>query len=109
MSSSPQPRTNLLVPILLVTVLTVLIVDTLWRPAGLQPILADFYQWLMLLGGVALLLGVINVAVLHVRRIQAGARDWVLSLVLVGGSPRDFCGRRRRQRWRCQPACDVDL
>lgn len=83
MSSSPQPRTNLLVPILLVAVLTVLIVDTLWRPAGLQPFLADFYQWLMLLGGVALLLGAVNVVVLHLRRIQTGARDWVLSLVLL--------------------------
>jgi hypothetical protein len=83
MSSSPQPRTNLLVPILLVTVLAVLLVDTFWRPPELQPVLASFYQWLMLLGGVTLLLGVINVAVLHARRIQAGARDWMLSLILL--------------------------
>lgn len=50
---------------------------------GLRPATAVLYQWLMLFGGVALLLGVVNVAWLHLRRIQQGQRDWVLSLVLL--------------------------
>jgi hypothetical protein len=53
------------------------------------PVLEDaagsLYQWLALLGGTALLLGVVNVVVMHLRRIQTGQRDWVLSLVLLGG------------------------
>jgi hypothetical protein len=51
------------------------------------PVLADLagvlYQWLAFLGGTALLLGVANVVVMHLRRIQGGQRDWVLSLILL--------------------------
>lgn len=83
MPSSRQPRTNLLIPILLVAVLTLLIVDRTGVLPALKPVMASFYQWLMLLGGVALLLGVVNAAWLHGRRIQVGQRDWALSLVLL--------------------------
>lgn len=51
--------------------------------AGLQPLTGVVYQWLMWLGGIALLLGIANVAWLHLRRIQSGRRDWELSLVLI--------------------------
>jgi len=68
---------------LLVAVLMVLIVDRTGILPALKPVMANFYQGLMLLGGVALLLGVVNAAWLHGRRIQTGQRDWVLSIVLL--------------------------
>jgi len=54
---------------------------------GLLPRLAPFtlalYQWAIILGGVALLLGVLNVLWVHMRRIQHGQSAWWQSLVLV--------------------------
>lgn len=41
------------------------------------------FEWVILLAGVALLLGVVNVVWLHVRRILLGQRDWMLSLALL--------------------------
>ncbi|MCS6828692.1 MAG: hypothetical protein NZ553_18935 [Caldilinea sp.] len=41
------------------------------------------FEWAILLAGVALLLGVVNVVWLHIRRILLGQRDWMLSLALL--------------------------
>lgn len=41
------------------------------------------FAWAIVLGGVALLLGAINVAWVHLRRVQAGAPDWIGSLALL--------------------------
>ena len=49
----------------------------------LRDLTTQFYRWLLLLGAVALLLGVISVAWVHVRRIQRGLPEWHNSLVLV--------------------------
>lgn len=55
--------------------------------AGIAPSLrgltSQFYLWLLLLGAVALLLGTINLAWVHLLRIQKGQAGWVYSLVLV--------------------------
>jgi hypothetical protein len=61
----------------------VLVVDRIGIAPDLTGALSVGYQWLMLLAGVALLIGVVNVLALHLWRIQTGRRDWVLSLVLV--------------------------
>jgi hypothetical protein len=77
-----RPGANLLVALLILAAVTLLILEWL----GVLPLgaaLATGYQWLILLGGVALLLGVVNVAAMHLWRIQTGQRDWVLSLVLL--------------------------
>jgi len=83
--NSPRRRSsaNLLLTILILVALAVLIVDRLGIAPALGPALSVGYQWLMLLAGVALLIGVVNVLALHLWRIQAGQRDWVLSLILV--------------------------
>jgi type IV secretory pathway VirB3-like protein len=41
------------------------------------------FEWVIILAGVALLLGVVNVIWLHIRRILMGERDWILSLALL--------------------------
>jgi hypothetical protein len=88
MSSAPTPphrrsTANLLLTLLVVAAVVLLVVDRTGIAPGLGVALATGYQWLMLLGGVALLIGVANVLALHVWRIGGGQRDWVLSLVLV--------------------------
>jgi hypothetical protein len=78
------------VAVLLLAALSALLVERLGL-AGLFPAftpvfaaaLATGYQWLVFLAGAALLLGVANVAAMHLWRIQTGQRDWVLSLVLL--------------------------
>lgn len=41
------------------------------------------FEWIIILAGIALLLGVVNVIWLHIRRILVGERDWMLSLALL--------------------------
>lgn len=84
-SISPRQRSsaNLLLTFLILAALAVLIVDRIGIAPALSAVLSVGYQWLMLLAGVALLIGAVNVVALHVWRIQAGQRDWGLSLVLV--------------------------
>lgn len=41
------------------------------------------YAWTIILAAFALILGVFQVAVIHIRRIYTGHREWVNSLVLV--------------------------
>lgn len=83
MESARPSRINWLFSAVILAALVLLLVDQL----GLFPVLhaatGILYQWLILLGGVALLLGIVNVAWLHLRRILAGQRDWVLSVVLL--------------------------
>lgn len=42
-----------------------------------------FYEWVLLLTSVALLLGVAHLLATHLRRIQNGQQDWRYSLILV--------------------------
>ncbi len=49
----------------------------------LQPVTTTLYEWTLLLAGFALLLGIANVAFVHLRRILAGQRDWLGSLLLL--------------------------
>jgi hypothetical protein len=74
---------NLLLTFSVLAAAAVLVVDRSGIAPGLSAALVTGYQWLMLLGGVALLVGVANVLAIHLWRIGGGQRDWVLSLVLV--------------------------
>lgn len=49
----------------------------------LRPVTSALYEWAVVLGAVALLLGVLNVLWLHLRRIQHGQTGWWNSLALV--------------------------
>lgn len=81
--SSPPVRTNWVFAILLVAALVFVVLGRLPGWPGFSTVTRTGYTWAVLLGGVALLLGVINVLWLHIRRIALGQRDWGLSLVLV--------------------------
>jgi len=52
---------------------------------ALDGVVLGLYQLLVLLAGIGLLLGVVNVLVLHLRRIIHGQGEWSFSLVLVVG------------------------
>lgn len=82
MSSSPV-RSNWIFVILLVAALVFVLLGRLAGWPGFTTITRTGYTWAVLLGGVALLLGVVNVLWLHIRRIALGEREWGLSLVLV--------------------------
>ncbi|HHY55469.1 MAG TPA: hypothetical protein GYA08_08530 [Chloroflexi bacterium] len=81
--SSPSVRSNWFFVILLVAALIFVLLGRLPGWPGFATITRTGYTWAVLLGGVALLLGVVNVLWLHIRRIAHGQRDWGLSLVLV--------------------------
>jgi len=77
-----RPAGNLLLSVIIVLAGTMLVLDQL-DVAPIADVLALGYQWLILLAGVALLIGTLNVAAMHLWRIQTGQRDWMLSLVLL--------------------------
>lgn len=81
--SSPPMRNHWLFAILLLAALIFVVLGRLPGWPGFTTITRTGYTWALLLGGVALLLGVVNVLWLHIRRIALGQRDWGLSLVLV--------------------------
>ncbi len=76
-------RPSYLLIVLFVALTAVILLDRLLPTATTQAVVATIYQWLTVLGGAALLLGLVNVAWLHMRRVLRGQRDWALSLILV--------------------------
>lgn len=76
-------RPNYLLIVLFVALASLIVLDRLLPTPTTQTVVAILYQWLLLLGGVALLLGLVNVGWLHMGRVLRGQRDWVLSLLLV--------------------------
>lgn len=83
MPSTRLSATGFFISLLAIACFALLLLAQTNAGAKLQPITGVMLQWLMWLGGAALLLGVANVAWLHLRRIQSGRRDWELSLVLI--------------------------
>jgi hypothetical protein len=61
----------------------VIVLDRVFGVPVLRQMSTALYQWTIVLAAVALLLGVANVALVHVQRIYAGGRDWGNSLLLV--------------------------
>ena len=76
-------RPSYLLIVLFVALAGVIVLDRLLPTPTTQAVVATIYQWLGVLGGAALLLGLVNVAWLHMRRVLRGQRDWALSLILV--------------------------
>ena len=72
--NSPRQRSsaNLLITLLILAALAVLIVDRSGIAPALSTALSVGYQWLMLLAGVALLIGAVNVVAMHLWRIADG-------------------------------------
>lgn len=83
MSSPRSLRTNWLFVILLIAALVFVVASRVGGTPTLAAIYATGFEGVLLLAGVALLLGVVNVVWLHARRIALGQRDWTLSLVLL--------------------------
>lgn len=81
--SNPPVRSNWIFVFLLVAALIFVLLGRLPGWPGFTTITRMGYMWAVLLGGVALLLGVVNVLWLHIRRIALGQRNWGLSLALV--------------------------
>ena len=69
MSNAPPVRSNWVFVILLVAALAFVVAGRLPGWLGLATLANTGYTWALLLGGVALLLGVVNVLWLHIRRI----------------------------------------
>jgi len=76
-------RPSYLLIVLFVAIGGLITLDRLAPTPTSQAVTTVLYQWLLLLGGAALLLGLVNVAWLHMRRVLRGQADWVLSLLLI--------------------------
>ncbi len=82
----PLPRfslINYLVLLALLSCLVLVIVDRTGLIPPLRALTTLLYSWTILLSAFALLLGVVNVLLVHVRRIQSGQVGWPYSLALV--------------------------
>src|SRR5690242_18836106 len=76
-------RPNNFVILILVGVSLLLGIDRFVEIPRLRLVAFTLYEWGIWLGAFALLLGAINVAWVHVRRIVAGNPGWPLSVLLV--------------------------
>ncbi len=79
----PFPLTAYLMTAIAVGAFVLLAVDRSGLAPALSALTNQFYVWLILLGAVALLVGVVNVMRIHLQRIQSGATGWIHSLALV--------------------------
>lgn len=76
-------RLNILVLLILGAVLLLLGIDRFVEIEPLRALAIVIYEWGILLSAFALLLGAVNVAWVHVRRITIGEAGWAQSLLLV--------------------------
>lgn len=83
MPTRPTVRPNWLFIVLLIAALIFVGAGRLPGLPTLTALVSSGFEWVLLLAGVALLLGVVNVLWLHIRRIALGQRDWPLSLALI--------------------------
>lgn len=83
MISSRMPLRSAVALGVMAACFVLILVDRTGLLPGLAPLSLALYEWAIILGGVAILLGVVNVLWVHLRRIQRGEADWWLSLVLV--------------------------
>lgn len=69
--------------LIVLTCFVVIALDRTGALPALRPVTTLLYNWALLLAGFALLLGVVNVLLVHLRRIYSGQPDWVMSIGLV--------------------------
>lgn len=65
------------------TCFVVIALDRAGLVPQLRPLTTALYSWTILLAAFALILGVANVALVHLRRVYTGQRDWGGSLALL--------------------------
>lgn len=80
---SSSPRLGFLISLIAFLCLVVVLIDRLVAIVLFQALSDWLYRSMLVLGAVALLLGVLNVVAVHVRRIRAGEKEWSFSLLLV--------------------------
>ncbi|MFN8445705.1 MAG: hypothetical protein U0175_33245 [Caldilineaceae bacterium] len=80
---SSSPRLGALLSLITLFCLLILLSDRLVEIVLLQNISDWLYRSMIVLGAVALVLGILNVVAVHVRRIRAGDKEWSFSLVLI--------------------------
>lgn len=68
---------------ILVLSAALVLIDRLGPWPQTRPLANTLYSWVLLLGAFTLLLGVANVAWVHLRRVLQGQEEWVLSSVLL--------------------------
>lgn len=83
MISSRMPLRSVIAVGVMAACFALILVDRTGLLPGLAPFSLALYEWAIILGGVAILLGVVNVLWTHLRRIQRGEADWWQSLALV--------------------------
>lgn len=83
MSNVPALRTNYLVVLIVLACVTLIAADRVWSVPLLRSLTAELWTWVMILAACAALLGVVNVLVVHLRRVVVGTRSWANSLILV--------------------------
>jgi hypothetical protein len=76
-------RPNIFVLVLVVGLSLLLGIDRFVELSPLRSVAVTIYEWGVLVGAFALLLGAINVTSVHVRRIIAGDPGWLQSLLLI--------------------------
>lgn len=83
MSAARTLRPNLFALLMILAVFVLLGIDRFAEIPTVRPFAVMIYEWAMLLSAFALLLGAVNVAWVHVRRIVAGDAGWLHSLLLI--------------------------
>lgn len=83
MDAEPARKPNYGVLLVMVVCALVVIVDRVVTLPALRALTTTLYGWVLILGAVAVVLGVANVAWVHLRAIVVGAPGWTYSLALV--------------------------
>ncbi len=81
-SARPAPP-NYLVIALAFAVSVVIVIDRMGVAPWLQPVTEMLYRWGIVLAAFGLLLGVLNVAWTHLRRVFLGESNWPYSIALI--------------------------
>lgn len=76
-------RKNYVVLAIVLLCSVLIAVERMVSVALLRSLVGTLWAWVLVLAAIALLLGVVNVLVVHCRRVVAGSRSWANSLILV--------------------------
>lgn len=76
-------RANYLVIAILISVTGLIVADRVNLLPWLRPVTNQIYAWGIVLGAVAVVLGVLNVGWVHLQRIVVGQTNWLYSAALV--------------------------
>jgi hypothetical protein len=83
MSANRFSPAALLVLLLMAACFVLIVLDRVELAPQLRLLTTTLFSWMVLLAAFALLLGVANVAFVHLRRVYTGGRDWLASSALL--------------------------